>query len=92
MKCFSVDVRIIATAYILAETEEEAQKKAHALINESLEFSSRRQLIGDDVWMTGETYNRDMPEVSLSPAMTCHGPNGYPVEFVEDFDAVEEVG
>jgi hypothetical protein len=87
-KLFSVDVAIIATAYIVAESDEEAQKIADSLGEEALEFSSRRQDIGvdQDIAITGETYNADMPEISLSPAMTLVGPQGRKVDFQEEFD------
>jgi hypothetical protein len=93
LKCFSIDVRIMATAYILAETAEEAQDKADHLTSTGLEFSRRRELIGDstvgDIWITGETYNRDMPEISLSPAMTLACAERR-VDLVEDFDEEDE--
>jgi hypothetical protein len=72
MKLFQTEVTICATLYILAKSEAEANAKADALTdgNTGIEFSSRRQEIGEGLFVTGETYNPDMPEMSLSPSMT----------------------
>ena len=71
MKVFNTTVVIYATLYVLAETEEEAEAAARDAIQDAgLEFSSRRQYVGDGIEMTGETFNADMSEISLSPAMT----------------------
>lgn len=73
MKLFQTEITICASLYILAETQEEANAKADALTCEGgtgIEFSSRRQEIGDNLSITGETYNPEMPEMSLAPAMT----------------------
>lgn len=89
-KLFSVDVAIIATAYIVAASEEEAQEIANGLTDQALEFSSRQQHVGvdDEIIITGESYSADMPEISLSPAMTLVGPQGREVDFQEEL--VEE--
>lgn len=91
-KLFSVDVAIVATAYIVAESEAEAQEIANGLSDQALEFSSRQQHVGvdDEIIITGETYNADMPEISLSPAMTLLGPQGRKVDFQEEFEEEEE--
>jgi hypothetical protein len=87
-KLFSVEVAIIATAYIVADSDEAGPKIADSLGDEALEFSSRSQDIGvdQDIAITGETYSADMPEISLSPAMTLVGPQGRKVDFQEEFD------
>lgn len=92
-KLFNVDVAIIATAYIVAESEEEAQKIANDVIGHAIEFSSRRQSIGvdDEIVITGETYSAEMPEFSLSPAMTINGPQGR-VHFSEDLEEEIDCG
>lgn len=69
-KLFSGGIKIEATVYVVAETEEEARKAISALHGTGIEFSSRRQEIGDGLVVTGESFNADMPTVSLSPAMT----------------------
>lgn len=71
-KLYSGDITITATAYVIATNEEEARQKIEALRNTGIEFSSRRQEIGDNLCITGESYSADMPEVSLSPAMTIN--------------------
>lgn len=69
-KVFSGEILIAATVYVVAETEEEARKEIEGLQGSGIEFSDRRQMIGEDLWMTGESFNADMPALSLSPAMT----------------------
>ena len=86
-KLFSIEVTIIATAYIVAESAAEAQGIASDLTDTGIEFGSRRQDIGDDLCVTGESYSEDMPTVSLSPAMTLQGIVwGATVDEVEDFE------
>jgi hypothetical protein len=96
MKLFSIDVMVCATAYILAESAEEAKAKAEDLQGEGLEFLSSRTLLGstkhaEDIYMTGESYHEDMPTISLSPAMTVHSPDYRTLDEVEDFDEEERV-
>jgi hypothetical protein len=95
-KLFSVGIMIAATAYIVADSEEEAKKKAEDLPHEGLEFLSSRVLIGstkhaEDIYMTGESYHADMPTISLSPAMTIHSRDYRTLDLVEDFDEEERV-
>lgn len=80
MKLYSIDVRVYATAYIRAESEEEARAKADALRG-AFVFTD-----GSDpgVEISGLQYDDpELPEVSLSPAMTIHG--------ADEGVAVEEV-
>jgi hypothetical protein len=86
-KLYSADVAIIATAYFVAESEEQAQKMANSLISQPIQFSDRRQDVGVDgeIIITGETYGVDMPEISLSPAMTINQPQSR-VYFQEDLE------
>lgn len=74
MNLYSIDVRLYATAYIKAETEAEAQAIANNLAT-TIEFSDRAQEVGDGIEVTGESFNFDMPDVTLSPAMTLVGPD-----------------
>ena len=71
-RLFQTEIMICASVYIMAETVEEANEIADELTNDQhqLQFSDRRQMIGDDIYMTGETFSADMPEISLSPVMT----------------------
>lgn len=77
MKLFRVEMTIAATAYIRAESAEEAEQKAEALAHEVLEVS-------DDNLISGLDFDDpDLPEVSLSPAMTILG-RSEPAEEAED--------
>lgn len=67
MKLFSTDLRLYATVYILAESAEEAAKIAAGLANETMEVPEAEY---NDLPIYGGMFNADMPEVSLSPAMT----------------------
>ncbi len=71
MAVWSVDVKITATAYIRAETQEEALKLAKELEGDGLELFEQ----DGDLPISGKQYDDpDLPDVSLSPAMTVHGP------------------
>jgi hypothetical protein len=88
-KLYQTEIMICASLYILADSEEEANAKADALTNEQhvIEFSDRRQEIGDDLFMTGETYSADMPAMSLSPVMTIQtSPTKAACYLSEEFD------
>lgn len=64
---YSIDVRLTATAYIVADSEAEAFKIARgAFDNTGGELPTGEA----DVTVDGGTYSADMPEVSLSPAVT----------------------
>lgn len=74
MPVYSIDVKIYATAYIRAESAEEAQKVALSLADSSLDMPTG--YIGDDLEISDEEYDSDeLPDVSLSPAMTIVGPD-----------------
>lgn len=84
-KLFSRDVMIAATAYIVADSEEEAQKKFDTLKGNGLEISE-----DDDDMIYGGQYHAGMPEISLSPAMTIHGTFPGDDTPVGGFEVVEE--
>jgi hypothetical protein len=97
-KLFQTEIMICASLYILADSLEEAQAKADTLTADgaAIEFSNRRQEIGDGLFITGETFSPDMPELSLSPAMTIQPAgkvqhSGHGVYLSEDFDEPEDV-
>lgn len=69
---YSVDVNIIATMYIMADSVEEAKAIADSTKHSHLELPNG--YIGDGVYITGEAYSPNMPIFSLSPAMTLYGP------------------
>lgn len=90
-KLFNADITITATAYVIAENEDEARAKIAALHGTGIEFSDRRQQVADDLFVTGESYDLDMPELSLSPAMTINETATRPcVYLVEDLGEEEE--
>jgi DnaJ-class molecular chaperone len=89
MKLYQTEVMIYASLYIRANSVEEANAKADALTDDQsiIEFSGRSQQIGDDLFMTGETFSADMPEMSLSPAMTIQSsPTKASCYLTEEFD------
>lgn len=72
MKLYQTEIMICATLYVLADSEEEANAKADELTANGamIKFSDRRQEVADGLFVTGESYSPDMPELSLSPVMT----------------------
>ncbi|MGK9084985.1 hypothetical protein KXR64_16455 [Brucella intermedia] len=83
MKLFSKEIMIAATVYIQAEDEEEAQAKYDELVGDTMEISG---VDGAGPTIYGGMFHDAMPEVSLSPAMTIHGP--FPDD--DGFELVEE--
>ncbi|MBY0560148.1 hypothetical protein [Hyphomicrobium sp.] len=70
MNVYSVDVKICATAYVKANSEEEALAYVKGLDGQALETTGS---VGD-VEVSGLSLTSpDLPDVSLSPAMTCYG-------------------
>jgi len=71
---YSIDVIIYATAYIRADSPEEALEEAKA--NKNSDF--------DDFEICGLSLDDpDLPDFSLSPAMTYYGPG--PDDFAEEY-------
>lgn len=69
MNTYSIDVKLYGTAYIKADSAEEALKLAQELTHTDLEVLCDR----DDLVIDG-----DLPEgvnVSLCPMFTIHGPD-----------------
>lgn len=68
MPLYSIDIPVFATAYVKAADEEEALKQAIALGNSGLELP---EVWEGEVPIFGKRFDHpDMPDVSLSPAMT----------------------
>jgi hypothetical protein len=82
MTVYSIGVIIHATMYIKAENPEEAYAKARDMRDTVLELAE------DDTTsppISGKKYDDpDLPEISLSPAMTVADPE--PMEFMEEAD------
>lgn len=70
MKVYSIEVQICATAYIKAKSAVEAREFAL-----KMEGTSPAILDSDgDVEVSGRRFDDpELPDVSLSPAMTIHG-------------------
>lgn len=73
MNVYSIDIKICATAYIKAESEEEAERIFNATCVEHM----GGELPVDeyaDIPVSGRQYNDpDLPEFSLSPAISFYG-------------------
>lgn len=73
-KVFSVDVSIVGTAYIRAASPEEAARKAAAAFTFPTEATvSRGTMFGEVEVSDVRTNSPDLPEISLSPALTFQG-------------------
>lgn len=70
MPLYQVEMQVCATAYIKAKNAVEARE-----IADGLKYSSPSILdSGGDVEVCGRQFDDpDLPDVSLSPAMTIHG-------------------
>ena len=72
MKLYSIDVRLYATAYIKAKSAAQARTIAESLKDRSPHIFGH----AGDVLICALPYDHpDLPLVSLSPAMTIHGPD-----------------
>lgn len=71
MNLYRIDVRIYGTAYIRAADADEAKRAAQALDGAAIYINSADM---EDAEITGEDYS-ELPEISLSPAMTVKGPD-----------------
>jgi hypothetical protein len=80
MPIYSVEMNVLATLYIRAATPEEAARIAREQVDTSIEVGER-DAGGGELPVSGASYDDpDLPDVSLSPAMTIasvcdgHGP------------------
>ncbi len=70
MPIYQIDMQLCATAYIRAENAVEARKIAEAMKDSSPDILDS----GGDVPISGLAFDDpDLPDGSLSPAMTIHG-------------------
>jgi hypothetical protein len=82
-KVYAIEVIVAATAYIRANTEEEAREKVRSLSGNYFEVQPQ----DGDVCINGAQYDDpELPNVSLSPAMTILEiePEELDVELVHD--------
>jgi hypothetical protein len=85
MTVYRIEVELSATAYVKADSEEAAIAKLRALDTVAVEIGRRDQQINDDLWISGRQYDDpDLPEVSLSPAMTFRLPGDSGADAVDD--------
>lgn len=71
MAIFQTEIMICATAYVQAATAEEAHAKLAAYHLTGAEVADGE--IGEGISVCGSPFNSDeLPEVSLSPAMTIY--------------------
>jgi hypothetical protein len=81
MPLYRVEVQIGATAYIKAKDVKEATKKAKTLKDNAIYVETAHDGDVSDVEISGLQFdNPDLPDISLSPAMTIHGmwPGDFP--------------
>jgi hypothetical protein len=71
---FQFDVKIYGTVYVRAATEAEARERARKLKGDLLELEPG---LAGDVEISGKQFDDpELPDVSLSPAMTIDGLEG----------------
>lgn len=73
---FRIDIPVYATAYITAESADEALKIANSDLTEtSVEFSDRHQSLGDSICMDGRPFTcliDNDERIALSPIMSLN--------------------
>ncbi|MBO0715716.1 MAG: hypothetical protein J2P55_00065 [Rhizobiales bacterium] len=71
---YRIDLQICATAYIRADSEEDAQNIANKFACGSLEVAETAAGGGNEYAITGRDFTDPaLPAVSISPAMTIQG-------------------
>jgi hypothetical protein len=74
MPIYSKELWICATAYIRADNEQQAEEKLRTLHLATLEVAEQ----DGGVCVSGAPYDDpELPELSLSPAMSVYADNGY---------------
>lgn len=90
MPIYSQDVKLFATAYVVADNEEEAAR----IIAEHFGEGQTAELptgYAGDFEISGAAFGEYLPEVSLSPAVTFYGPEkDSSPDYVSDDDGNEE--
>lgn len=81
MNLYSIEMKICATAYIKAKSADEAIEIAKSLANLCPDIADHS---GDVPISGGALSDPCLPDVSLSPAMTIHGPWGKHVELIAE--------
>lgn len=94
MAVWNLDLKVCATAYVVADTAEEALAKlrAHFTMHDSTPLEVLGLEVDEgcagDFEISGSTYDdEDLPEISLSPSMTIYAPEpGAVMEYVDETD------
>lgn len=91
-KLYSTELRVYVTAYIVADSEEEAEATARNMAGIGLELPTG--YAGDGIEVYGRSYHPDMPRDSLSPAVTIapFEEQNISLDLVEDFGDEGEEG
>lgn len=72
MNVYSVEIKICGTVYVKARSEAEAIEEVRKLDGAGIELAEDDGL---ELPITGKNYDDpDLPDVSMSPAMTVYGP------------------
>lgn len=89
MRLFKLDVPIWATAYIKANSAEEALNIANAeMIETGIELSDRHQSVSEAICIDGRPYaclKDNEEDIALSPAMSFDT-NRYGIAMIEEVD------
>lgn len=90
MKLFSITVKLAATAYIKADSEEEAMEILTDRVGDGSDYKYGEEDVREVI--DGSEFNVNMPDFSLSPAMTYYGPfdSEECLDEVEDFADEDE--
>jgi hypothetical protein len=93
MKVYSVDVQMVGTAYIKANSEEEALVAARAFFKfpEGTEtIPDQPDCLEDGSFCDLRLDHPDLPDISLSPALTFHGIDERTMEMAEDLEESDD--
>lgn len=73
MPVYRIEIVVGATAYVRADSAEDASAMLAALDGDGIELSRRDMVVSDQVSISGRQYDDpELPAISLSPAMTLH--------------------
>lgn len=83
MNLYNIDIKIYGTAYIKANSEEEALTIVKSFNMDGIKL---REDLDAEIPISGQGFDDpDLPEFSLSPAMTIYGPDdGVEPDLIEE--------
>jgi hypothetical protein len=95
-KLFRIEVLLVATAYIQADSAEDARAQAEQSFAHPIEASVSDSTMFGEIPVSGADYfGDDLPSISLSPALTFYGAatDAAAAEFAaRDFEEIDEEG